>query len=170
MRLRSYSLSVICPIKSTAPHTNPINRNPLSNPLLHQTRHPRSLSIPPLIQIIIINIQLRIRIRRSRRLKRHANKLLSHLLHERLVGIELTLFVENFVNYVPSVDFAFPVSHEGCDVVFESRFHGRGGEGGDPAGELGVPEEGMAADCFVVGGGPVDEVVPHCEAEDVGGF
>lgn len=36
---------------------------------------------------------------------------------------------------------------------------------GDPAGQLAVPDEGVAADQLVVGGGPVDEVVGSVEVE-----
>jgi hypothetical protein len=60
----------------------------------------------------------------------------------------------------PCVDLALVATHNGLDVVLHDRDQGvLVIDLADPAGQLAVPDEGVATDQFAVGGGPVDKVV-----------
>lgn len=66
----------------------------------------------------------------------------------------------------PCVDLALVAAHDGPDVILHHRNQGvLVTDLADPAGELGVPNEGVAADHLAVAGGPVDKVVSSIEVE-----
>ena len=66
----------------------------------------------------------------------------------------------------PDEDLALVTAHDGLDVVLHDRNQGvLVVDLGDPAGELAVPDEGVAVNELAVGLSPVDEVVGTAELE-----
>ncbi|GAA3342804.1 hypothetical protein GCM10020358_39120 [Amorphoplanes nipponensis] len=66
---------------------------------------------------------------------------------------------EGFVDDVPGVDLAFVVGGDLGDVVEGGIAQGGAGQGLGPAGLLGVPEQGVAADLGAVGQALVEDAV-----------
>ncbi len=73
---------------------------------------------------------------------------------------------ERLVDHVPGVDLALVVGHLLGDVVVHHAAQGVGvADGADPGGQLGVPDQGVAAHLLAVRGGVADDRVGGGEVE-----
>lgn len=77
-------------------------------------------------------------------------------------------FIEDFVANVPTIDLALPLACRLYDVVLDdARERGRVADGGDPAWQLGVPDEGVATNVHAVGLCIVDKGISAGKVEVV---
>ena len=146
--------------------TNAVNGHASSKPLLDVRDHTvGQLRIVGIVQVVVVDVQLGTGICFAGSLKRNAHKVLAEDTGEDGVA-ERAILVEDLVDDVPVQDLALVATRDVGDVILD-----HGGEGGfvvdvlDPLRELGVPEEGVAADLLAVGSGKVDDLVGAVEVE-----
>ena len=117
------------------------------------------------VEVVVVDIQLRIRVRCPGRSESNSNKVLTQNSLEVTIA-QVAVLGEDLVYDVPLEDLAFVMGYDLGDVVLD-----HGGQRvavvdlGYPAGELGVPEKGVAADEFSVLGCEVYDGVRVCEGE-----
>ena len=134
-----------------------IDRNTLGEPLVDLFDHaPGDLGVVCNVEVIVVDVKLGIRVSGACSAERDANEVLAENAAEDAVA-EGAVLGEDLVDDVPVEDLAL-VARDHCgDVVLDDL--GQGVAVVDvlhPLRELGVPDEGVAADLLAVGLGEVD--------------
>lgn len=84
-------------------------------PLLDRRSNTRRLGISRRIEVEVVDVQLRVRVSRSRSFECNGDEALAeHVIKD--VAFQLTVFTENLVDDVPGVDLAFVSCHFRRDV------------------------------------------------------
>lgn len=152
--------------------SNTIDRDTSGNPLVDMSDHTRrDLSVIDLVEVIVVDEQLRVRVRSARSLERNGDEVFAENVVEDTAA-HAAVFVENFVHHIPGVNLALIVRHDGSDMVLNHTRKGSLiGDRADPRGELRVPDQRVAADDHVVCLSERDECVARSEVEVTpGGF
>jgi len=145
--------------------TDAINGNTGRYPGLDFVDHALSLGVAGLVQIVVVDVQLRIRIRSPRSREGNLDEILAeHIVEDR--APERAILIKDLVDDVPSIDLALILAHDLVDVVLHGRLKGcLISDGRHPAGKLTVPHGGVATQKLAVVGGELDSLVRCAEVE-----
>jgi hypothetical protein len=161
---------------------NAVNGNASGAPLLDVLDKTLGLTVVGDIKVVVVDVQLGRGVSGTSGLEGNADVVLADDLQPVALP-ESTVLVEDLVGDVlrssvlvsmktafrtthPCVDLALVAADDGLDVVLHDR--DQGGlvvDGGDPAGDLAVPDKGVTTDELAVGLSPVDEPVSTSEVE-----
>ena len=127
------------------------------------------LGVARAVEVVVVQVQDGVGVSGAGGLEGDGDEVLAEDLGEDGVA-QGAVLVEDLVAHVPGPDLALVAGHEGGDVALEDAGQlGLVADVADPAGQLRVPAQRVAADGLVVLDGPVDEVVGLRKVEVVVG-
>jgi len=159
-----------------------VDGNAGAAPLLDISDETGGLAVVGDIEIVVVDVELAVGVDRASRLEGNADVVLADDLEPVAVS-KGSVFVEDFVDDVlrllascklfrqsldpyPGEDLALVAAHDSPDVILHHRNQSvLVIDLGDPAGQLRVPYERVAADELVVARGPVDQSIGTLEVE-----
>ena len=145
--------------------TNTVNGNTGGNPLLDVASHGLGLSVAGAVEVVVVDVELGLWVGGLGSSESGGDKVLTENVVED-GRAERTVFVEDLVDYVPSIDLAGVGAHELLDVSNHDFLElSLVGDGRDPGGKLRMPDGGVTADELLVLRGKADERVGTVESE-----
>ena len=143
-----------------------VNRNALGEPLVDLFDHaPGDLGVVGIVQVVVVDVELGVRISGSCGAEGDANKVLAKDTAEDAIA-ERAVLGKDLVDDIPVEDLALVAGDHGGDVVLDNLR--QGGAVVDvlhPLRQLGVPDEGVATNELAVGLSKVDNSISVCEGE-----